>query len=439
MNIAKKPALSHMQVQKTLLKALIWRYKNQYPSLSMPLRLLFALIPCRYARRCSLPYFFLQFSEWCPIIRHQKAYAKGAQEQTVMDTGLSGRSRLLIAAAIIAVFLSIVFSAFETSITSSDRFKIKLKANKGSLVYRKISALIDKYDETISSILVLINASHASYAAVTSFLFSEYFDSKGMATGILVSGFAIFLFGEMMPKLIALSFRETTLIASAIICMPFLAMISPISQILHETAKGIIRIFSKDMRNENAVSEDDIKSMAETASMTGNLDPQTKALIEHALSFDDKNAASIMTKYKNAFKISICDDDARRTDDAHVIAVSDEKELLAKIDSLEFTRYPVIDANNKLLGVLNTRIFLQDYFSNSRKINIAESLLPPYFVQPQIKIDDCLRELSRNRTHLGFVKDQNGRIEGIITIEDIVEELIGEVDDEKTIRRAKLS
>ena len=357
-----------------------------------------------------------------------------------MDTGLSGRSKLLIAAAIIAVFLSIVFSAFETSITSSDRFKIKLKANKGNLIYRKISVLIDKYDKTISSILVLINASHASYAAITSFLFSEYFDSKGMATGILISGFAIFLFGEMMPKLIALSFKEATLMTSTIICMPFLAVVSPISQILHETAKGIIKIFSKDMRDENAVSEDDIKSMAETASIAGNLDPQTKTLIEHALSFDDKTAASIMTRFENTFKILFCsNDDANHAKNQHVIVVSSEKELLSKIDSLDFTRYPVIDADNKLLGVLNTRIFLQDYFSNNRKIDIAESLLPPYFVQSQMKIDDCLKELSRNKTHLGFVKGQNDRIEGIITIEDIVEELIGEVDDEKTIRKAKLS
>ncbi len=357
-----------------------------------------------------------------------------------MESGLSGRSKLLIAAAILAILISVVLSAFETSITSSDRFKVRAKASKGSRTYKRISKLIDEYDRTISSILVLINISHASYAALSSFIISENFGSGSMAIGIgiIASGLLMFLIGEMLPKLIALSSKNAVLVASATICMPMLALIRPISDILHKTATGIIGLFTNEIGDENAISEDDIKSMTENAVKTGTLEAETKTLIEHALSFDDKTAASIMTDYASTIKIRISDHDNQPSgENSNDIRIGDTQDLINRLDSMRYTRYPVVDENDNLLGVLNTKIFLQNYFKSDRKANLESSLLPPRFISEQMKIDDCLKELSQNRTHLGFVIGENEKISGIITIEDIIEELIGEVDDEKTIKLKK--
>ena len=346
--------------------------------------------------------------------------------------------RLLTSIILISIIFSAIFSAFETSLTSADRIKVKLKANKGSTIHKRIYGLIKNYSRTISSILIFINASHALYASLISYLIAYKYGERYLSIGILISGFIIFLVGEMLPKVIAVIFKGEMLTITSFFCMPILSVVLPLSDILYYISNGIINLLKTKKNNEGKISEDVLKSMMETALKTGNIDIETKKLIDSALSFDDKTVGSIMTSWDKVNKIYLVKDSNNYKNDSTLnLYISNTDEFIQKIENLRYSRFPILNENNKLLGIINIKLFLQDYLRSNKKSNIYSSIISPFFIKPQIKTDDCLSLLSTNKTHLAFVKNKIGEIIGIITIEDIIEELIGDIDDEKTIRRGK--
>ena len=313
----------------------------------------------------------------------------------------------------ILVVLSAYFSATETAFSSLNRIRIKNVANAGDHRAKQVLHLSEHYDKLLSTILIGNNIANITMTALATLLFVKYFgDDLGTMLSTIVMTIVVLIFGEISPKSLAKESPEKVAMFSAPILKVFIFILTPVNLFFTLWKKMLIKIFK--VSKDRTITEDELLIMVEEAENEGGIDEQQSELIQNAIEFSELEAFDVLTPRV----------------DVEAIDIDNTKEEIREL-FLEtgFSRLPVYeDTIDKIIGVLNQKDF-HNYILNSSK-NVSEYVKPVVFISGTVKIAMLLKKMQKVKTHIAVVVDEYGGTEGIVTMEDIIEELVGEIYDE---------
>jgi CBS domain containing-hemolysin-like protein len=309
----------------------------------------------------------------------------------------------------VLLLLSGFFSSAETALFSISKAKaIHLAKQKGpaNKLIKKMKA--DPH-RLLSTILIGNNLVNIGASAIATAITIDLFESHavGIATGVMT--FLILIFGEIFPKSIAT--RNNILIARLVIFPLYWLSILfiPLIVFLNFIPKLTGKIHKKPI-----VTEEELMTFVEVVEEEGGIEEEEKALIENIFEFDDTNASEIMTPRADMFVIDV-----------------NEELKLEEIVKSGFTRIPVIEGDiDHVVGILNIKDLLMHQATSDEAIDVRKIMREPYFVPENKKLDNLLKQFKKRKQHMAIIVDEHGGVSGLITLEDALEEIVGEIIDE---------
>jgi putative hemolysin len=310
---------------------------------------------------------------------------------------------------IVLLFLSGFFSSAETALFSISRTKARHLAKNNNRAFILIKQMKDDPHRLLSTVLIGNNIVNVGAAALATSITIHYFANYavGVATGVMT--FMILVFGEVLPKSIAT--RNNILIARMTIypIYWFSVFFYPILIFLNFIPK-----LTGKIKKTPSVTEEELMTFVEVVEEEGEIKEEEKELIHNIFEFDDTNASEIMTPRGDMFVIE-----------------ASEKPNLEKIIESGFTRIPVIESDlDHIVGIVNIKDLFLHIITSGNDIDVRKIMTPPYFVPEYKKLDKLLHQFKKRKHHLAIVVDEYGGVSGLITLEDALEEIVGEISDE---------
>lgn len=324
-----------------------------------------------------------------------------------------------IAIAILLV-MSALFSSMETAFSTVNKIRLKHQAANGSKKAERALKIAENFDKALTTILVgnnIVNILSSSLATIIcTSLFAEKF---GTATAAAISTASmtvlVLIFGEIMPKSFAKQHAETCALAFSGMLNVIMWVLTPISVIFAQLQKAMAKL-SKAGDAPN-FTEDELKYIINEIEDQGVLEEQESELVKSALEFDETTIEQILVPRVKVVAVERNDD----IDDIMEIFIRDR-----------YTRLPVYDKSiDNIVGLINEKDFFKlKFHSDSKPANIESIIQKALYVSEMKLISEVLYEMQRTKIHMAIVKDQYGGTSGIVTLEDIIEELVGEIYDE---------
>ncbi|MCL2342784.1 MAG: hemolysin family protein [Firmicutes bacterium] len=314
---------------------------------------------------------------------------------------------------IILLFIAAAYFALaETAIVSVSRVRLRLRADRGERNAVRALWIVDNIERAITTILIGTNIARIVAAAMITVMATRAALSVALTT--VVTALLLFFLCDMLPKSIAKKYSERLSLAVAPSLYFFMRIFAPLSILFAKIGSQAAKLSKGDP--ELTVTEDELFDIVETMTDEGEIDQKRGELLYSALEFDDVTVESILT--------------ARV--DLKAIDLSDScEEVLETIKREKHSRLPVYrDSVDNIVGVLLIRKYIKAWLKQGPDLQLETLLEEPYFVHGSAKIDELLPELSRRKTNLAVVTDNYGGTLGIVTVEDILEELVGEIWDE---------
>ncbi len=316
---------------------------------------------------------------------------------------------------VILVFLllfSAYFSATETAMSAFNKLRMKSRAEDGNKRAKLVLSLTDEFDRMLSCILIANNIVNISAASLATVLFVRYFPKYGATISTIVLTVGILIFGEITPKALAKDQPERFAMFSAPVLRFFLFILAPLNaffRLFYKLAAKLVR--SPD---GEGITEEELITMVEEAESEGGLEPHESQLIRAAIEFNDLEVGEILTP---------------RVDIVAVDTNAAEHVLAAAFAQSGYSRIPVYEGSvDNIVGVIHEKDF---YAARARNIKSFRDLISEIIYTTQsTKISVLLRLLQRSKTHMAIVVDEYGGTQGLVTLEDILEELVGEIWDE---------
>jgi len=324
--------------------------------------------------------------------------------------------RLYFVIALVLLFFAAYFAVTETALSSVSKLKIKLALERGDARAEKAMYALDNFDKAISTLLICTNIVHITAATVVTVAVTDAFGLGAVTVSTIITTLAVFFFGEMLPKSIAKKFSLHFTLSNAKVLCFFMKFFSPLSELLTKIGQSFANLTKGDP--EISVTEDELYDIIEDMTEEGTLDEDEGELISSAIEFDDKTVGSIMTPKGRIVAID---------------ADLDIEDIISLIKDQNHSRLPVFEGSiDNILGIISIRDFIKAYLHDEHT-DIKTLVTKPYYVQRSMNIDELLMEMSDGRFSLAIVRDMQDRTVGIISIEDILEELVGEIWDEDDI------
>ncbi len=318
----------------------------------------------------------------------------------------------LIIALIVLVALSAFFSATETAYMSLNRVRIKNMANDGDRRARRVMKLLDSYDRLLATVLIGNNIVNISSASIATVLFVSFFKNNGATVSTVVMTVVVLIFGEITPKSLAKEAADSFALKVSGPVTVLNTLFFPLSFLLIHLKSAVSRLIR--VEKSSGMTEDELLTLVDEAEQDGGIDSGEKELFHNVIEFTDLDAGDILTP-----RIDVVAIDIEET----------PKELQELFEETGFSRIPVYrDTIDNIVGVVNEKDFHRHLRDTE---NTIESILQPaLFIPASVKISELLKQLQQKKVHIAVVVDEFGGTEGIVTIEDIVEELVGEIWDE---------
>lgn len=321
-----------------------------------------------------------------------------------------------IAILIVCVALSAFFSASETAFTSANRVKLKTMAQNGNRRARAALALAENYDRLITTILIgnnIVNIAASSLA--TSLFLALLVNQANLATTLstVVMTVVILIFGEVSPKAVAKESPESIAMTFAPVLKALCTVFTPAAVFFSALKKMLTKMFKTD--SSESFIEEELMTMVDEAESDGDMEHHEGELIRSAIEFnDDRDVLSILTPRVDVTSI---EDTATMDEAAEVFRATG------------YSRVPVFHEDmDHVVGILNEKDF---YLMQHRGCNdITKIMKPPVYAPTTLKLSKLLKLFQGQKTHLIIVLDEFGGTEGIVTMEDVLEELVGEIYDE---------
>ena len=306
------------------------------------------------------------------------------------------------------------FAVCETSFAAVSRIRLKTAMERGDRRANKAMYVCERFDKAITTILIGTNIVHLSCASYVTVLVTRRWGLSAVTLSTFVTTLVVFFVGEMLPKSFAKKYSLRLALGTASSLVFFMHLLTPVSFVLTKIGEFASRLTKGD--SEVSVTEDELYDIIENMTDEGDLDSEQGDLVHSALAFGDLTAESILT--------------ARV--DMETIDVDDPlEEILAQVKASRHSRIPVYqDSVDNIIGVLQIRRFMREYLQKREKTDLRSLLDEPYFVHQSAKIDELLSVMSSKKINMTIVTDSYGGTVGIVTVEDILEELVGEIWDE---------
>ncbi len=309
---------------------------------------------------------------------------------------------------------SAYFSATETAFTSFNKTKMKSLAEKGNKRAALAYALSENYDKLLTTILIGNNIVNISLTSIGTLLFINLLQSDSAAASVstIVITLLVLTFGEISPKSIAKNSPEKFSMFSAPLLRVLIYIFTPLNFLFTQLTKLLAKIFKSD--DSSKISSEELLLIVDEVEQDGTLDSDESDLIKNAIEFTEQEAEDILT---------------HRVDLEAVSIQASKAEIAKTFTSTQFSRLLVYNENiDDIVGVIH----LKDFFTENGITNqsIKSIMTKPLFIQKSEKINDLLKILQKNKSHLAVVIDEYGGTLGIVTMEDILEELVGEIWDE---------
>ena len=323
-------------------------------------------------------------------------------------------SILSLLVIIILLFLAAFFALAETAFASVSRSRIKSSAEKGDARAKKALAILDDFDRAITTLLIGTNIVHMVTAAIVTVFVTKRWGVSAVAISTVITTVAVFFAGEMLPKSIGKKYSERFSKSLAGPLRFFMKLFYPVSVVLTAIGRLAARLAKGD--GETTVTEDELYDIIENMKDEGELDEEQSSLVHSALSFGDVTVESVLTA---------------RVDVAAIDIEDTPEEILSFIKTQNHSRFPVYrDSIDNIIGVLQIRKFIKAYMHCGGDVKTQELLDEVCFTHQSSYIDELLPEMSRKKLNMAIVTDNYGGTLGIVTVEDILEELVGEIWDE---------
>lgn len=323
---------------------------------------------------------------------------------------MDGNATLTTIILVVLVAFSAFFSSAETAYTSMNRVRIKNMANSGNKRAEKVLALAEDYDRLISSILIGNNIVNILSSSLATVLFVGFLGNKGVTASTVVMTVVILLFGEVAPKSIARVKSETIAMAFYPVLSLIVKLLTPFNFLMGCWQSLIGKLFKSD--EEHGVTEEEIITMVEEAKSDGEIDEHESELIRSAIEFTDLCVEDILTP---------------RVDIVAVDVEESNEEIAAKFAESGFSRLPVYEESvDDIIGILHEK----DFYRSRDRLSVRDMMTTPICVVPTTSLTVLLKLLQQQKGHMAVVMDEYGGVIGIVTLEDILEELVGEIWDE---------
>ena len=313
---------------------------------------------------------------------------------------------------IILVLFSSYFSATETAFSSLNHIRLKNLAQEGSRKAKTALYLFENFDKLLTTILVGNNIVNIALASIGTVFFVKHFGDIGATLSTAVITIVVLIFGEISPKSLA---KESPL-KFALFSTPFIYVLSviltPITFVFSKWKALLSRLFK--VRSNDVVTEDELLTIVDEAQHHGGIDKQESELIRCAIEFNDLCAEDIITPRV----------------DVEAVEINDKNGEIAKLfTETGFSRLPVYDGSiDNIVGILNLKDFYGYVYHHDK--TVEQVMSEPLFITGSMPVGDLLSELQSKKSHIAVVADEYGGTEGIVTMEDILEELVGEIWDE---------
>lgn len=313
---------------------------------------------------------------------------------------------------IILILFSGLFSAIETAYSSANRIRLKNMQNDGNKNAGIVLNILGDYDKFLTAVLIGNNIVNIASATIGTLLFTLYFGGNGPTISTIVITIVVLLFGEFTPKSLAKQVPEKFSCMTVNFVRFIIVIMTPFSWIL----KGWLFLTSKLIKTEQEDSDiaDELITMVDEAEKEGDLEEHESDLISAAIEFNDLEVGDILTPRVDIVAIDI-------TTPLHEI------ENIFRLNS--FSRLPVYETNiDNIVGVIHEKDFYQLLYHS--KGALRRIIKPVIYTSPNTPISTLLKQLQVAKIHMAVVLDEFGGTDGLITMEDIIEELVGEIWDE---------
>ena len=325
-----------------------------------------------------------------------------------MDSSLIG----MIVAVVILVMCSAYFSATETAFTSLNTIRMKTWAENGDKRAARALAVGEDYDKLLSSILIGNNIVNITATTISTLLFTKIFVTYGATISTVVITIVVLIFGEISPKSVAKEFPERFAMFSAPILRVIILVLTPLNFLFSMWKKLLSKIFKPS--GDDGITEEELMGIVDQAESEGGLDAHEGDLIRASIEFNELDVSDILTP---------------RVD---LVAV-DEESTMQEVGALfvenGYSRLPIYhETIDNIIGVVHQKDFYKARVRGEDRLAMIKS--PVVYTTPNTKIFKLLRILQMNKGHMAVVVDEYGGTEGIVTLEDILEELVGEIWDE---------
>lgn len=318
----------------------------------------------------------------------------------------------------IFLFMSFFLSGSETALTAVNRMKVQLRADQGDAASEKLLDLISKPDRMITAILIGNNVSNIMMPTLVTMIAIAEGWQVGLVTGIITV--VIIVFGEVLPKTIAATFADSIAYVVAPPIRLFVKVLTPLTAILAIFTNIFIRIISKGTVTEATLTKEDLKSMVDIAGVEGTFEHDETLRIKGVLDFPDKDVSDVL--------------ETHRTDVIGIPVTATYDDVRETILEYFYTRYPVYEENmDEIVGIFYSKMFIEWTLHPEKPLEdfIDRDML---FVLQSSSVERVFKMMLMQKKHMAVVLDEYGGTLGIVTQEDIIEEMIGQdIEDETDI------
>ena len=330
-----------------------------------------------------------------------------------MDDG----SRLPWIIAVLLLFCAAFFAVAETAYASCPKSRVKAAAERGDARAKTALLILDDFDKAISTLLICTNIVHIATASIVTVAVTKMWGLSAVSISTIVTTIVVFFAGEMLPKSIAKKYSEPLALATGPVLRFLMKVFTPLSALLTWVGQSAAKLTP----DETPVSftEDELYDIIEDMTEEGSLDEQQGELISSALQFGEVTVESVLTP---------------RVDLVAVDISSSLENILAVIKTTNHSRLPVYEGSiDNIIGVLQIRKFIKAYLRLGNNLDLRPLMDEVFFIHQSTNIDELLPVMSKRKLNMAVVTDNYGGTLGIVTVEDILEELVGEIWDEDDV------
>ena len=323
-------------------------------------------------------------------------------------------SRISLLFILILLLLAALFAISETAFASASQTKIKVSADRGDDRAEKALDILENIETAISTLLICTNIVHLTIATAVTVMVTRLWGLSVVSISTIITTLVVFFAGEMLPKSIAKKNPEKFALRTAGLLSVMMKVFSPLARLL--TWIGIQAAKLTKGEPEISVTEDELLDIFEDLNEEGVLDDEQEDMLSSVLEFTDTRTGRILTPKRKIVGIDVN---------------LPKDRILEELNTMTHSRIVVYDGEiDKVVGILRIREYLKEYLNTGIIPDIREMSDEPYWVSSKTMADELLEEMSRARQNIALVKGVNGKFIGLVSIEDILEELVGDIFDE---------